>query len=93
MKRMEGRGRTEGGWGWEEGWGDGDVEMSLHLLIPFVEGPPHIDFFCGGFRHTDSFLWRSLHILIPFVEDRRILTLCVEEPPYIDSLCGGSPTY
>ena len=75
------------------GRGDGDVEMSLHLLIPFVEGPPHIDFFCGGFRHTDSFLWRSLHILIPFVEDRRILTLCVEEPPYIDSLCGGSPIH
>ena len=74
------------------GRGDGDVKVSLHLLIPFVEGPPHIDFFFV--EDSDiliPFLWRSLHILIPFVEDRRILTLCVEEPPYIDSFCGGSP--
>ena len=83
MKRMEGRGRTEGGWGWEEGWGDGDVEMSLHLLIPFVEGPPHIDFFCGGFRHTDSF----------FVEEpAHIDSLCGGSSD-IDSLCGGASIY
>ena len=59
------------------------LQSMIYILIPFVEGPPHIDSCCGEGSSHRFLVWRGFHLLIP----------CAEEPTQFDSFCGGASTH